>query len=296
LGFGLAPIGVIDRVARFGRVDRDTIYANWAIMLLPFLDQQALYRQFDPRVPISFKKNAVARATDVATLKCPSDPWNGADNLFQRGLAAGLTGNTYARGNFAINVGPDNNCVSGTKTPDGPCVQGFIAVGEPLMTKNHQVWGSGVAGLNRSFRFADLSDGMTNTVVLDEIRAGLHALDPRGVWALGQIGSSCIARHGKFDDADGPNHDNPLGEAFIGCDALMDQLGPDVLHRERMACYAVGLTKEINAQAGSRSLHPGGVHVLTCDGSAHFIADEVDRVTWHAIHTRSGRESTESPF
>ncbi|MBN2296863.1 MAG: DUF1559 domain-containing protein, partial [Pirellulales bacterium] len=28
------------------------------------------------------------------------------------------------------------------------------------------------------------------------------------------------------------------------------------------------------------SMHPGGVHVLMCDGSAHFINDTIDTGTW----------------
>ena len=45
----------------------------------------------------------------------------------------------------------------------------------------------------------------------------------------------------------------------------------------------------------SRSLHPGGVNVLLCDGSAHFVADEVDLVIWQGTSTRDGGETTQYP-
>ncbi|MBI2824026.1 MAG: hypothetical protein HYX69_04955 [Planctomycetia bacterium] len=43
-------------------------------------------------------------------------------------------------------------------------------------------------------------------------------------------------------------------------------------------------------------MHPGGVNVLVLDGSAHFVANGVDREVWHAIHTRDGGESVPPPF
>lgn len=290
LGEGLYPIGVIDRVARFGDAQRDTIFANWLIQMLPQLEQTALAAQFNPRVPIAHPQNEAVRRHVVATLVCPSDPWSDATNQFERGAAARLSGNWYARGNYAINVGPSGNCVSGHAMDGEPCVAGFSADTADLRTKNRQVWGSGVAGVNKSFRLSDIVDGLSHTVAVDEIRAGLDPLDPRGVWALGQVGSSLIARHGKLDDAGQPNHQHGSGEVFIGCTALTEKLGEAELSRERMACYNVGLEREFNAQCGSRSCHPGGVNVLLCDGSARFVPDEIDTEVWHAIHTRNGSE------
>ncbi len=35
--------------------------------------------------------------------------------------------------------------------------------------------------------------------------------------------------------------------------------------------------------ASPRSRHGGGVNVLFCDASVHFIADEVDLATWQSL-------------
>ncbi|MFO0960359.1 MAG: DUF1559 domain-containing protein [Isosphaeraceae bacterium] len=40
----------------------------------------------------------------------------------------------------------------------------------------------------------------------------------------------------------------------------------------------------------ARSLHPGGVNVLFCDGHASFVRDGIATSTWRAIATRSGGE------
>ncbi|MBI3837626.1 MAG: DUF1559 domain-containing protein [Planctomycetia bacterium] len=294
LGGGVLPIGVIDRVAKYGTLDNDTIYANWVVMSLPQPEEEALFQQWDRSVPVSNAANAKVRTAELAIMKCPSDPYNSVH--YVRGLGVGLQGNEYARGNYAINVGPDNNCVNGTTTPDGPCILGFIAAGGDLRTKNSQVWGSGIAGANRSFRFSDITDGLSKTVALDEIRSGIDPLDPRGVWALGQVASSLIARHGKFADAGGPNPLNPGSEEFIGCTALVQRVGPSRLAAEQMPCSFQGTVGEANIQGAARSMHSGGVNVLCADGSVHFVIDEVDADVWHAMHTRAGGETADISF
>jgi prepilin-type N-terminal cleavage/methylation domain-containing protein len=116
LGQGILPIGVIDRVAKLGKVEGDRIHASWVVMLLPHLDQQPLYQQFDTRFPIGHSRNAHARKQELAVARCPSDAYNVSENHFFRGQPAGLNDNEYARGNVAMNVGPDSGCLEGMGT------------------------------------------------------------------------------------------------------------------------------------------------------------------------------------
>jgi len=281
---------VIDRftVGYSPEQEPDPIHANWAMMLLPYLDQQNLHRSFDVNLPVSDDRNAEARMTKIPVFTCPSEVHS--DTLFARGLQVGVEDNLYARGNYAINGGPDDDCLE-PGTEDAPCPNGFHAPGD-LITENEQSWGSGAAGVNKSFSATNFTDGLSMTVLIDEIRAGVHPLDPRGVWALGQIGSSVTARHGRLGDAGRPNHQNSRGEEFMGCTALIEAVGSGALRAEGMPCYKPPTRLiEINAQAGARSLHEGGVHVLMGDGRAQFVTDEVDKHVWHAMHTRNGGEA-----
>lgn len=279
LGGGLLPIGVIDRVARTGDKSQDTIYGNWVISLLPFAEETNL--AFNPKRPISDISNQTVRQTKLPWMICPTDPYT--DEPFIRG------GDPYARGNYALNVGPDGNCISGTM-PDGePCVAGFTAVGTPLQTRNSQVWGSGIGGVNKSFRLGEITDGTSHTIAVVEVRAGLAKMDPRGVWALGQVGASLIARAGLHGDSDHPNAGGT--DDFIGCTDLTIAVGPGTLGMERMPCNASGSAMEANTQAGSRSSHVGGVNVLMCDGSVHFILDEIAPNVWHGMQTRASADA-----
>ncbi|MBI3836319.1 MAG: DUF1559 domain-containing protein, partial [Planctomycetia bacterium] len=68
----------------------------------------------------------------------------------------------------------------------------------------------------------------------------------------------------------------------------------DQLHSLGMGCAETD--NEANTQSGSRSMHPNGVNVLFCDGSAHFVTNQIDRDVWHALHTKAGGETMDSFF
>ncbi len=293
LGREIVPVGCIDRVAvgLAPQSEPDPVHANWVLMLLPQLGELPLYQLVSFSRPISDDANAAVRTHSLPVFCCPSDSYNSPDNLFGRGLQVGFTSNTYSRGNYALNAGPDNDCVQ-PGTEEKPCKSGFLAPGK-LLTDNYQVWGSGLGGVNKSLGPHDVGRGLSNTVIVDEIRAGVHALDPRGVWALGQIGSSATARHGRFSDAGRPNHREPYGEEFMGCTALVEEVGVGFLANQNMPCYAPYVREiEINVQAGARSMHPGGVDVLFCDAAVNFIPDEIDYLVWHNMHTRDRSDTT----
>ena len=193
------PVGVFDRVAKgfAPGSEPDRSYANWLILLLPHLEQGALQERYDMSLPVSDPANAGVRMADIPVLKCSSDPFNGSSNRYDRALLSGGTPNEYARGNYAMNIGPNRNCLilaDGTGVPSSPCEDGFHANGSDLGTDNTQLRGSGVGGVNKSFQFRDVLAGLSHMVAVDEIRAGVHPLDCRGSWAPGFVSASGTAR------------------------------------------------------------------------------------------------------
>lgn len=64
-------------------------------------------------------------------------------------------------------------------------------------------------------------------------------------------------------------------------------------------CLRLGGNNQVantQSRTSSRSRHPGGVHVLMCDSSTHFVADNIERLVWQAMSTIAGGEVYDSPL
>jgi hypothetical protein len=207
-------------------------------------------------------------------------------------MQSGNLGYTYARGNYAMNMGSNGACYN-IPRPGFPatCGDGFHVDGTNLAEDNTTLSGNGVGGVNVSFRMADMQTGLSNLVALEEIRAGVHPLDPRGSWALGFAGASGTVRHGlvnRDEDDAGPNNQSPSSDDIQGCMMLRQAVGIDRLAQLRMPCYgAWDFYTDVNYEATSRSMHVGGVQTLTLDGSVHFISDNINPEVWFQLHNRN---------
>lgn len=150
-------------------------------------------------------------------------------------------------------------------------------------TRQFRFWGNGIAGFNKCFSLTDFNNGLSTLVAVEEVRAGIAATDPRGVWALGQIGGSVTWGHGANGDDGGPNCLHPNADDVLHGDKLVSQFGV-----ERLVELGMPVCEhcEQNIQATSRSLHPGCVNVLFLEGSVHTIADSIDLGLWHVMHSR----------
>ncbi|WP_194242443.1 SUMF1/EgtB/PvdO family nonheme iron enzyme [Gimesia benthica] len=254
--------------------------ANWVLLLLPHLDKTELANSFDYNLPVAHEQNLQVRNSPLSLMRCPSDTYNSSENMHQFASADDSTIH-FARGNYAINGGTHTGKIGygSTASPSGDYSHLLI----DQDSRKFQYWGNGVAGFNKTFSFGDLYNGRATLVALEEIRAGIHPIDPRGVWSWGHIGSSVTWAHGVNGDDYGPNNPWARSDDFIGCGKLHDILGVEKLVEEKMACVSY---VDVNTQATSRSQHDGGVNVLFLDGTVKFISDKIDPGVWHVIHSR----------
>jgi prepilin-type processing-associated H-X9-DG protein len=91
-----------------------------------------------------------------------------------------------------------------------------------------------------------------------------------------------------------------------GCYTLMTRNTPNSQFRDEGNCsetipeapckdLPLGDARQRSHNA-SRSRHPGGVNVLMCDSSAHYISDDIELAVWRAMSTMAGGEVYESPL
>jgi prepilin-type N-terminal cleavage/methylation domain-containing protein len=295
LGGGEISVGPIDRVAiGYSPANGpDRICVNWAVLLLSNLEQDNLYKKTNLSLPIDASANEATRTMSLSVMLCPSDPYN--RNPYQRAANVGvMTGHEYARGNYAMNFGPNMRCYSGTPG----CVNGFSLDNSNLLSKNMVVWGSGLGGVNKSFRMSDFPAGASMMVAIDEVRAGVDPLDPRGVWALGLAGSSVTLCDSvpNLGATGPPNSMLPAADQFCGCANLIAKYGSTLATLDMQCQSNMNDGIEIAVQATARSMHPTGVHVLMLDGSAHFVSDNINPDVWDNMHSSTPSGAFESPF
>jgi len=269
---GRLPIGVMTALNNNGQVQNEGSDwgPNWAVLILPFVEQDNLYKTQSTN--IAAYKNVMGtggagntawraiRSTVVKTYLCPVDdlnqqPFNG-DN-----------GGGWARGNYAANAGPSwpwetFNGASATT--------GFGLPGGGVMCFNYGVT---LAALNNQ-------DGTANTIMVAEVRAGTNSNDRRGTWAMGQVGSSILSGYAIGDDIS-PNYPpNCADDVHQANGATISD-----------ANQAMGNWDSCpNQQATARSNHSGGVNIVMCDGSVHFLVDSVPQQIFYEMGSRNDRQ------
>lgn len=251
-------------------------WANWAVIILPHVDQSALYDAFELGVPeVRGERNEKARAVKLNVMVCPSD--EGHDVMFE--APSDEHPQPWARGNYAANCG------------NGPLGRDLtLAVTAVGWTNPFR---RGVMGSNRALSLGEIEDGAANTMMLSEVRVGLNKYDIRGTWAYGDAGASALYWHGWYlssgsvgregteeGSANGPNRDSVWSDDINYCvnAAYLGTEQYDTLaygKAERMTCAG----GERGGQAGPRSRHPNGVLAAYCDGSVRFVSNHIETTT-----------------
>ena len=250
---------------KYTELNESNLRANWIILILPYVGQQALFNDINNMLKqsnINVESNNATpklgstnldanvtmkncRETDIPSFLCPSD---GSNRIKYE---SGKTEFSGARCNYGASMG--------------------LCTATELYAKWSDNLKHGVMGPGKSMKTEEMIDGASNTIMLAELRAGVVSVDGRGTWSLGGAGPSAIARCGWDGDAKGPNARVGSSDDIFGCDKVLEQVDDDQLRIMGMACYNYANY----AQATSRSAHPGGVETAFCDGSVHWITDGI---------------------
>jgi len=284
---------------------------NWAVMILPFMEQQNLYNSSNvvdypgwagpysqpnahtapnPSMYNMDWANQTLRSTRLNVFVCPTDSNNGPGSFFFTPNDAGnfpqyapkdqRTGTpltNWARGNYgAVHGATDlDHTLNGS--------EGLRYDPFPGMPKG------GMMGLNFGSTIPQVTDGLSNTLAIAELRVGLNSMDLRGTWALG-LGMASLAGHAKPYN---PTPNNKNGFSPPNCNDGGDEIQAAPAFAPffpNAAAMGMGFNcsgGNYNSGGQSRSQHPGGVTTGFADGSVKFIKNSISQRVWYALLVRS---------
>ncbi len=286
---------------------------NWAVMILPYIEQATLYNSsnvvgypgwagpylttFDGSVMTAPNAtmynmdwaNATVRSTALGVFTCPSDANNQPGRFFfdasanasNPELAPGKNAGTpllnWARGNYGS--------VSGSSDIDHE-TNGYLGNDDGILPYNLSPH-VGMMGANYGKKIAEVTDGLSNTAMIAELRTGLNSLDIRGTWALGFGGASMVGQTKDFNPTPNNKLGLPPGNCGNGGDELQGSyaFAPSFPNAAAMGMGVNCQSGNYNSGAQSRSLHPGGVNVAFGDGSVKFIKNTITQRVWYLILT-----------
>ena len=228
---------------------------TWAAFILPQLELQDVYDQFDFNVSMSHPNNVIAVNRIVSTYVCPSDPDSQNPIFRDRAcITPGMNPNPSLGLWYPVCMGPTHpdQCVYCPEPRPSYCCQGsnYGTTGPP----NNSV---GMFGrYPRGIRFADVKDGLSTTIMAGETLPG-----------------QCC-----YVAAYAPNFS--LAGTSIPINTF--ELCPRPPGCHVRAC-------------GYKSMHRGGANFVMGDGSVHFFAEFIDYRLYNELGTRAGREVVTVP-
>ncbi|NOY42733.1 MAG: DUF1559 domain-containing protein [Planctomycetes bacterium] len=245
-------------------------HGSFMVALLPYFEQHAIHDAclFGPDDDTF--ADSVIDATGqfvhevwIDALLCPSDAegkryYEGANTYWS------WTDNlNAATSNYAASMGSQQfgSCFPGNEFGTGNSIHGEDATGQRISgVFSHLAWGASIR---------EITDGTSHTI------------------ALGEIRPKCSA-HAR----DGWMHVNSLWFATscpINWPTCSDEPGYDI------NCTPDAGAFEWSCQQGFKSQHVGGAQFVFCDGSVHFIDEDVDYRNYQRLGDRRDGESLD-PF
>jgi len=232
-------------------------------LLLPFFEENVTYDHYDQTLNWHHPDNRAAVSRKISTLLCPSGP--NPDRLDGLPEASPWTPDVNAPTDYSPTIGVDERLLTA----------GLV---------DHA--GKGMLPKNEKPTFADVTDGLSNTILFAE-SAGRPYLYQKRVRASEDLTAKRVngggwARPASDFSVDGMSYDGTTatGPCAVNC-----------ANGENAAGVAFPLPyygSEGNAE--TYSFHPGGAHVALGDGSVRLISAEIDIREYARLVTRSGGE------
>lgn len=260
---------------------------TWNVMILPFLEQQALHEAIDSERPIWGQILATTGemivGEEVPTLRCPSD--------------AGTSGPDETHG-IAVTNYPGSEGYHWHPSASFGNWAPWNALGSDPWVKSGDA--SGLFTVTKTRKARDVLDGLSNTLIVGEADSAGFGGGPIRTTGSGEprtgggrVFSSAFVmttQNGWGANAGGPSPPNVVDPEGNPKTPGWFRAGPHSFTPTFLAAWG------INAEwPGASSMHPGGMQSLFGDGSVTFLAENIDYGTYTKLNAIAGRNTMTDP-
>ena len=254
---GTLPAGAYLIPSNWDGNSSTTLYrGSVLIRLLPYIEQQALYDQFDFTTEVDNQTlsgtSTFIGATVLAAYVCPSDS-----------SPPIITDNGRAKHNYAASMGP----TSLTFNESHPCSEYSTWNQYALATFSSFGSGAGVFYRNSiNNPISSIHDGLSNTIFFGEILPVCSGHQRSG-WAASNNGQGFTSTLVPIN--------------YNSCD---DSSSEGCRHSNNW-----------NAEIGHKSSHPGGAMFAFGDGSVHFLSEGIDYQNYQYLGAKADGKPAQLP-
>jgi prepilin-type N-terminal cleavage/methylation domain-containing protein/prepilin-type processing-associated H-X9-DG protein len=240
---------------------------------LSYIEQCNLFCMVDFTVSYNNANNAFARAQSVPIFLCPSDPR-------MLSVPAGWAGTSY-RAN-------QGSGILWGLSPTDPSDPNY-GIPDP----------NGVFFLRSKTRFADITDGSSNTAAFSEHLIGdfSNAIGTEATDTF-EPGTHPATPDQAVADCVGVNPANlgQQGYSNIGAPWLYGYHSTTIYFHVGLPGSRSCMFPPGRIATTANSGHTNGVNLLLCDGSVRFVSYGISLLTWRALGTRNGNDVIGSDF
>jgi prepilin-type N-terminal cleavage/methylation domain-containing protein/prepilin-type processing-associated H-X9-DG protein len=233
---------------------------TWAVLILPYMEQQQLFQSFNKDVPMNHADNRDEVQQIVPTFICPSAE-SAQEPVMERSNAARSNPTPSLGLYYAVSMGPTepdscNFCPEKNGSATSYCCNGDSYGTGPF--DGNPDSSTGMFGRNHLMRrFKEVTDGLSNTILLGET----------------------IPEHCIYQAQYGPNF------SLAGTQIPLNTFEPRC--SQPPGCH--------NLACGFKSYHPGGALFAFVDGSVHFIPEAIEYRLFNHLGTRAGDDIASIP-
>ncbi|MBX3437873.1 MAG: DUF1559 domain-containing protein [Planctomycetaceae bacterium] len=284
--FGSFPPGAILRDRHLypycsmqGSPDNDS-GAPWPVLLLPYLEQTALYQTFSPegswfprwdfRNGIYVPQNYTAQEVDSPPMyRCPSNPNASKERYILTYYGCQGGGDTHLLVTYQDNSGIKAN-------PLGPCYS--TAPGNPT---GRMFWDNGILYTNSNTSVSEIRDGTSNTIIVGEqMYVGLKKVYTDFAGSGNSFHWTWTS--GSRAHPGGNPHHSSLTATYDGIN------NPSVTYTHAQAKEIGGAARAHGQQMLTfSSWHTGGAHMGFADGSITFLSQNMDLAAYRLMGPRA---------